>query len=278
MLLFFKSSKFRLLLCLLIALALGVLTAAVTHDSTTPLSNAVSVVFTPLQSVSSFLQGKLDGFGSHFRSAGAYLEQIESLESQVEEYQVQLVDYENALRKLESYEAFLEIKEENTNFTFTAASVIARDGADVYNSIVINKGSADGIEVGMPVICGNYLVGSVRQVSVSSSVVDTVLNPSLQISAYEIRTGEEGFVTTDTALSLDGKCKLIRLNDDTAIGSGGIVCTSGIGGSYPRDLIIGTVRSVHNEAADITAYAVLEPGIGIANILEVFVITSFGTN
>ncbi len=278
MLLFFKSSKFRLLLCLLIALALGVITAAVTHDGTSPLSNAVSVVLTPLQSASSFLQSKLDGFGDHFRSSGAYLEQIASLESQVEEYRVQLVDYENTLRKLDSYEAFLDIKEENANFTFCSASVIARDGSDVYNSIVINKGSADGIAVGMPVICGNYLVGSVRQVSVSSSTVYTVLNPSLNISAYEIRTGEEGFVTTDTNLSLDGHCKMIRLNDDTSIGSGGIVCTSGIGGSYPRDLIIGTVKSVHNESADITAYAVLEPGIGISNILEVFVITSFGTN
>lgn len=278
MLLFFKSSKFRLLLCLLIALGLGVVTAALTHDSTSPLSSAVSVLFTPLQSASSFLQEKLDGFGDHFRSSGAYLEQIEELESQVEEYRVQLVDYENTLRKLESYEAFLDIKEENEDFTFCPASVIARDGADVYNSIVINKGSADGIAVGMPVICGNYLVGSVRQVGVSSSTVYTVLNPSLNISAYEVRTGEEGYVTTDTALSMDGQCKMIRLNDDTSIATGGIVCTSGIGGSYPRNLIIGTVRTVHNESTDITAYAVLEPGIGITNILEVFVITSYGVN
>lgn len=272
---FFKSTKFRCTLALCMALTLGVLTAALTHDGTSPLTKAVSVVLTPLQSLSAVLQEQMDGIGAHFRSSGAYLEEIASLKSQIEDYQMQLVDYEKTLQKLESYEAFLDIQKNNSNFTYCAASVISRDGTDVYNSFTINKGSADGIAVGMPVVCGNYLVGSVRQVSPTSCTVHTVLNPSLAISAYDIRTGEEGFVTTDTMLALDGLCKLTRLNDDTSVGSGGIVCTSGLGGSYPRDLIIGTVTSVHNEEADISAYAILEPGISITNILEVFVITSF---
>ncbi len=257
------------------ALALGVITAALTHDSTSPLTKAVSVVMTPLQSISTALQEKTRNFGAHFRSSGAYMEQIAELESQIADYRNQLVDYENTLQKLESYEAFLDIQKNNSDFTYCAASVISRDGTDVYNSFTINKGSADGIEVGMPVVCGNYLVGSVRQVNPTSCTVHTVLNPTLSISAYEIRTGEEGFVTTDTALAMQGKCKLSRLSMGTAVGSGGIVCTSGLGGSYPRDLIIGTVETIKNEEADISAYAVMVPGISITNILEVFVITSF---
>lgn len=272
---FFRSTKFRCLIAICAALALGVMTAALTHDSTSPLTKAVSVVMSPLQSLSSALQKKTDNFYAHFRSSGAYLKQINELESQLADYRNQLVDYQNTLQKLESYEAFLDIQKNNSNFTFCAASVISRDGTDVYNSFTINKGAADGIEVGMPVICGNYLVGSVRQVNPTSCTVHTVLNPSLVISAYEIRTGEEGFITTDTAFALQGQCKMTRLNDNTSIGSGGIICTSGLGGSYPRDLIIGTVSSVHNEEADISAYAVVEPGISITNILDVFVITSF---
>ncbi|MBE6813030.1 MAG: rod shape-determining protein MreC [Ruminococcaceae bacterium] len=272
---FFKSTKFRCILALCIALALGVMTAALTHDGTSPLTKAVSVVLTPLHSLSSALLEKTENFGAHFRFSGAYMKQIAELESQIADYRNQLVDYEKTLQKLESYEAFLDIQKNNTDFTYCAASVISRDGTDVYNSFTINKGSADGIAVGMPVVCGNYLVGSVRQVNPTSCTVHTVLNPSLAISAYEIRTGEEGFVTTDTALAMFGKCKLSRLHSDTAVGSGGIVCTSGLGGSYPRDLIIGTIQSIHNEETDISAYAVLEPGISITNILEVFVITSF---
>ena len=272
---FFKSTKFRCILALCAALALGVITAALTHDSTSPLTKAVSVVMSPLQSLSSALQEKSDSFYAHFRSSGAYLEQISDLESQIAEYRQHLVDYENTLQKLESYEAFLDIQKNNSNYTFCAASVISRDGTDVYNSFTINKGAQDGIAVGMPVICGNYLVGSVRQVNPTSCTVHTVLNPSLVISAYEIRTGEEGFITTDTSLALNGQCKMTRLNDSTAIGSGGIICTSGLGGSFPRDLIIGTVSSIHNEEADISAYAIVEPGISLTNILDVFVITSF---
>lgn len=272
---FLKSTKFRCILALCMALALGVMTAAFTHDGTSPLTKAVSVVMTPLQNIATVLQEKTKNFGAHFRSSGAYLEQIAELESQIADYRNQLVDYEKTLQKLESYEAFLDIQKNNADFTYCAASVISRDGTDVYNSFTINKGSANGIAVGMPVVCGNYLVGSVRQVNPTSCTVHTLLNPTLAISAYEIRTGEEGFVMTDTTLAMEGKCKLSRLSMGTAVGSGGIVCTSGLGGSYPRDLIIGTIESIHNEEADISAYAVMEPGISITNILEVFVITSF---
>ena len=272
---FFRSTKFRVILSLLMAVALGVMVAAVSHDSTSPLTKAVSFVVTPLQSISASMQKKLTDFQAHFRSSGAYLEEIDSLHSEIESLQSQLVDYEKTLQKLDSYEAFLDIQKSNDTITYCAASVISRDGTDVFNSFTINKGSADGIEVGMPVVCGKYLVGSVRQVTPTSATVHTVLNPSLSVSAYEIRTGEEGFVTTDTASALNGQCKLTRLRNDTSVGSGGIVCTSGLGGRYPRDLIIGTVESVHNETTDISSYAVLTPGISITNILDVFVITSF---
>lgn len=264
-----------MILSLLMAVALGVMVAAFSHDNTSPLTDAVSVVLTPLKSVSAAIQEKLTDLQAHFRSSGAYLDEIDMLHSEIESLQNDLVDYEKTLQKLESYEAFLDIQKSNDSITYCAASVISRDGTDVFNSFTINKGSADGIEVGMPVVCGKYLVGSIRQVSPTSATVHTVLNPSLSISAYEIRTGEEGFVTTDTLTALDGQCKLTRLKNDTSVGSGGIVCTSGLGGRYPRDLIIGTVDSVHNESADISAYAVLTPGISITNILDVFVITSF---
>ena len=257
------------------ALALGVLTAAFTHDGTSPFSKVVSTLFSPLQSISTAMQEKIVNIGSHFRSSGIYIAEISELESQIADYQMQLVDYENTLQKLESYEAFLDIQKSNNSYTFCAASVLSRDGADVYNSFTINKGASDGLAVGMPVVCGNYLVGSIRMVSPTTATVYTVLNPALNISAYEIRTGEEGFITTDTTLSLNGQCKLIRLHEDTSVGSGSIVCTSGIGGNYPRDLIIGTVQSVHNEQTDISTYAIVEPGISLTNILDVFVITSF---
>ena len=57
--------------------------------------------------------------------------------------------------------------------------------------------------------------------------------------------------------------------------AGGIVCTSGVGGIFPRDLIIGTIVDVVDGTVDISASAVIEPGIDISKLTDVFIITSF---
>lgn len=103
----------------------------------------------------------------------------------------------------------------------------------------------------------------------------TILNPSVNTSAYEIRTRDLGFVTTTAAYAKNGLCTMPSLSSSTAVSPGGIVCTSGVGGIYPRDLIIGTVTKVEDSDTDISATAIIKPGADIASITDVFIITEF---
>ncbi|MBQ5626506.1 MAG: hypothetical protein IIU97_00200, partial [Bacteroidaceae bacterium] len=57
--------------------------------------------------------------------------------------------------------------------------------------------------------------------------------------------------------------------------AGGIVCTSGVGGIFPRDLIVGTILDIVDGTVDISASAIIEPGVDFSKITDVFVITSF---
>ncbi len=272
---FFRSKKFKILACVVAALLVGTVFAAISHSGSSPVSSVLSAAFSPIEKFSSFMAEKTKAFTVNFRSSASYAERIEELEAEIEKYQVELVEYEQAKQKLAVYEEFLEIKEENPDYEFEDASIIARDSADMYYSFVIAKGSTSGIEVNDPVIYGKYLVGVVSSVKLNTAVVKTVLDPEVNAGAYDVQSREYGYVTTTNSLSADGRCMLPGLKKSTSITGGSVICTSGIGGIYPKDLIIGTVEEVLNDKQTVSVYAVINPGVEITDLQDVFVIKSF---
>ncbi len=271
----FSGKKIRIILALLAALLMGIFTAAVSDSGTSPLSSAVSVIVSPLQSLSAKIAENLDDFNGYFVSSKKYAERIEELESEADELRSQLVDYHKTLHKLEAYENFLDVKEENPDFSFIPAEIILMDTSDICGSFTLNKGSLDGIRINSPVIAGDILVGIVKGVSSKSCTVLTVYNPSVSISAYEIRTREDCYTEAELSLSENGLIKLGGLSKTTAIVSGGLVCTSGLGGLYPKDLIIGTVKELKTDEPALSSYALIEPLADIRQLTDVFIITDF---
>lgn len=272
---FFRSKKFKILACVVAALLVGTVFAALSHNGTSPVSSVLSAAFSPIERFSSFVAKNTNDFTVKFRSSASYLEKIEKLEKEVEDYQVKLVEFEQMKQKIAVYEEFLDVKEENPDYEFESAAIIARDSADMYYSFVISKGSNAGIEVNDPVIYGKHLVGVISSVKLNTAVVKTILDPELNAGVYDVQSREYGYVTTNNDLSANGKCMLPGLKSSTSITGGSVICTSGIGGVYPKDLIIGTVDEVLNDTQTVSVYAVIEPGVAINDLQDVFVIKSF---
>lgn len=272
---FFRSVKFKIALTILAFLLLGVFMAGISGSGTSPLSKGLSYVFQPLNSAALSLKEKLTDFRAGFRSSSRYLDEIASLREDIETLKEEIVDYEKIRHKLSAYEAFLEIKGENPDFTFVPAGVLMRDSTDIYLSFTINKGTSDGVNVGDPVIYGKNLLGVVREITPATATVYSIFHPDVSVSAYEIRTREDCYTEAENDLTKDGCIKISGLTPSTPVVTGGIVCTSGIGGIYPRDLIIGTVSRVVNSESDISAYALVTPEVDVSAMVDVFVITDF---
>lgn len=272
---FLRSTSFKILLTVVVVLLAGAIAAAALASGTSPLTSAVGTVFSPLSDAAAYISEKFDNFKGGFISSRSYMDRVEELEKQVADYQSKLVDYEKLQKQVEAYEKFLGVKEKNPDFQFVAGTVIGRDAADVFGSFVLNCGSADGVAVGDPVISGEYLIGIVNETSPTSCTVLSVCDPKFSAAAYEIRTGEAGYTQTTTKLGVQGVLKLSGLERDTAVAEGGIVCTSGVGGVFPRGLIIGTVTTVQKEEGDISYYAEVKPEIEISEVQDAFVITDF---
>lgn len=272
---FFQSTKFRIALALTASLILGGFLAALSENGTSPVSSALSFITSPVQKAAVRIADFTDNFNAVFTSSKKYQEKIEEQESEIADLKSQLVDYEKTKHKLEAYEEFLEVKDENPDFTFVPATVILRDTSDIYGTFTINKGTSDGISVNSPVISGNSLVGVIKEVSPNSSTVYTLFNPDISVSAYEIRTREDCYTEAEGTFSLEGLIRLSGLTKTTPVVSGGVVATSGIGGIYPKDLIIGTVKEIRADEAGIASFALVTPEADYSLLTDVFIITDF---
>lgn len=273
---FVKSVWFKVLAALLAALVVFIIVAAATVNRSSPLSTVLGTVAEPLSRAGSALGRGFSKIGGFFTSPEKYENEIKDLESQIANYQSQLADYEQTKQKLELYEGALGIKEDNPDYEFVPAVVIGKDSSSPFSTYVFNKGTVNGVAVNDPVIYGEgQLIGVVTKVSATYCVVSTILDPGVSVSSYEVRTRETGFISNNTNLASDGYCRLSGLDRETSIAAGGIVCTTGVGGVYPRDLIVGTVREVKNDEHDISSYAVIDPSADIENLEDALILVSF---
>ncbi len=272
---FLKSGSFKILVIIAAVVVAGAVLASVSHNASTPVTSVISTVFSPLQGLSDVITDSLGDVGSSFKSSTYYRLQNIELEKELEEYRKKLAEYDEMKKKVEAYEKFYGIKQKNDDFEFSYASVVSKDAADAYGSFVLNTGSGDGVSVGDPVVYGEYVVGIVKKVNFSTCVVYSVLDPRVNVGAYESGSKEYGYVSGDTKLYSQRLCKLSGLTAGTSVVRGGIVCTSGAGGVFPGGLIIGEVTAVKNDEVSAAYYAEVKPFMLPENVSDVFVITAF---
>ena len=273
---FVKTLWFKILAVIMGILIIFLILAAVLGSKSSPLSATAGTVTQPLSRVTSVLGNGFSNIGQFFTRSSTYEKRIEDLEGKVISAQKQLADYEETKQKLESYENFLGIKEQHPDYQVISATVIGKDSANNFTTFVFNKGAVSGVKVDDPVIYGDgQLVGVVTKVAPTYCVVSTILDPNISISAYEVRTRESGYITNDADIVKKGFCRLSGLDRKTKVSKGSVIATAGVGGIYPRDLIIGTVREIQNDEKDISAYAVIEPNIDVTQMTEALIMTGF---
>lgn len=175
---------------------------------------------------------------------------------------------ENLLDRVELLEAknleLLEIKKENSRLRTIldfkeensldglAAKVISRGFSEFVSNVVIDKGSVDGIEIGMPVIDGSSAVGQVTYVASHFSNVLLLNDLSSSVDAILQESRIRGIVEG----SLDRKIFLKYVGNDEQIEIGQRVITSGYDLVYPKGLAIGVVIGV--EKSDIGMFKNIE--------------------
>lgn len=275
---FFKGRVFKVIACIL-ALIVGMMIYQAASGNYASFPEAVvGTVVTPVVKVSSAISDKVAGFFNMLLSANDTKKENEQLKKELAEAYKDLSDFEKYKNENEQLKKFLEIKELNPDYKLESATVIGRDSSSRFGSFTVDKGSLSGIKENSPVITDAGLVGIVTHVGPTYSVVTTILDPNINIGAYNSRTQSTGVVGGTAQLYEKGKTKLKLLPRDTALLSGDIIETSGIGGIFPAGILIGTVDVIKAENSGVSMYAEIKPIVDVDDVTNVMIITDFSVD
>ena len=238
-------------------------------------SDALGTLTSPLLSVGT---GMAEGTKEFINLDGMTKEELKTLYMELSDenrrLREQLVDYYDLKEENTSYKSILSVKDAMPDLDLTAAQVVGRDPGDVFFGFSINRGYVSGISAGDAVITEMGVVGVVEEVYATSSRVRSILSEKTQIGVSAKEYGESGVLTSDIRFAENGRVRMSYLEKDTLVRMGSVITTSGMGGMFPTDLLVGRAESVER-AADGSYYAVVVPYVDVKTVTDVFVITGF---
>ncbi len=244
----------------------------------TPIENAGGAVSVPLQGAVSDGGSWIGGIFEYFGNVKKLKSENEQLKNENTNLQKQIRDMEGLSSENGKLRQMLNLKNEQTSIEMVAASVSAKDPSNWFAGFTINRGEKDGIKKNQAVVNTNReLIGQILEVSSNFAEVITILDSDSSIGAEIKRSGEIGIVEGDANLRYSGMCRLGYISRDTDIRPGDFIETSGLGGVFPKGLLIGTVVEIYDENSTMSKAATVEPLADISKVKEVFVITSYDT-
>lgn len=152
------------------------------------------------------------------------------------------------------------------------AEVVATAPVSTFQTIKINKGGNDGISRGMAVITAEGVVGQIVNVIPAFSDVLLLSDPSSAIDVMIQRTRARGVL--EGAGGSKALLKYLRRTEDVQVGDS--VISSGLGGVFPKGIIIGNVARVNRARYGMTQDVVINPSVDFQKLEEVFVVKNSG--
>ena len=267
-------------LWLLLAIAVVAVTLAamsIFSSTASPLGNIVGVITSPFRSAAQSVADWYNEKQDYFADNRALRAANEELKRQIAEMQADVRDAETALEENERYREMLGLREKHRSFELESARVLNRSRSNWTSSLTLNCGTDYGIAVGDCVITERYeLVGVVSEAGYNWCTVLTVIDTDSSLGARVFRTGDVGLAQGDFALMGQGLLELSYLpNEGSQLLPGDLVLSSGLGGYYPADLTIGSVREVRTDDSGAASYAVVQPAADLETLTQVFVEKDF---
>lgn len=273
---FFDTWKFKILVIVAVFLVGIMAYAGANGRLTAAPQELLSVVLTPLQKVTSALSGGAASVWEKYTSIDDVMDRNEQLEAENAELRQQMVDYDRIKAENDAYKALARIQDTNSEATYVSAFVIGRDPLDEFGGFTLDQGSTDGVAVNDAIISDRgYLLGVVVEVDTTSCKVMTILHPSFNAAGVISRTRENGIITGSADYAADGQCVLTNLDRATEARKGDQVITTGLGGVFPANLLVGTVQEVVPEQSGKSSSAVILPGADPRTVKHVFIVTEY---
>ncbi|WP_297871484.1 rod shape-determining protein MreC [uncultured Oscillibacter sp.] len=258
-----------------ISVALAAL--SVFSANASPLANIANTLTSPLRA-------GYTAVAQWFNDMQNYYQDVTALEAEIAALRQRIADMEEEVRLAEAdreenrlfrkHQGFREQRRDLSDYE--TAMVTEHAVSNWTSSLTLNKGTALGIEEGDCVLdeTGN-LVGIISQAGTNWSTVLTLVDTDTSLGARVFRTKDLCVAQGDFSLMEDNRLRLDYLPADCKLLTGDLVVTSGLGGHYPSELVIGSIEDVLMDDSGAASYAIVAPAANFAGLTEVFVLKSF---
>ncbi len=237
------------------------------REHTNAFEGMILTISSPLMAVISDSNRFLRSFWDDYIKLVSTGKENHALRESVRQLNVRVIESQDALLENERLKKLLALKSSLKGYS-VAAAVIGEESAPWFRSIVINRGSVDGLAEGMPVLATSGVVGRVVKVAAGSSRVLLLTDHASSISAMIQRSRARGVLKGKGG----GSCSLeftVR-EDDVKVGD--IVTTSGVGGLFQKGRVLGEVTMVRKGEYGMFQTIDVRPAVNTYNLEEVLVL------
>lgn len=269
---FTNKIKIVLLAAVLIA-AVSAVVLSLTGNSYP--STVVQGILAPLRAGATHLTAQAEKLYDYIFSYESLLAENEALKEQLSQMEDQARQAAALTKENQALRDALELKQNNEGYKMVDGYIISWSSNDWSSTFTINQGTNAGIAEGMCAITANgEVVGLVTEVGSNYSVIKTVLDSSLEISATIVSSGYNGMVKGGYSTDHPDLLRMNYLPSSATIRNNDQVVTTG-STVYPRNLILGYVVDAGFDDTGVAKYALLEPAADIGALDQIFIITEY---
>ncbi len=268
-----KDNRKKIIIAIImIVISILVATIGFRFTNNSVLIGISDVILTPFVSIANFTTGLVSNASDFFTNKDTLLSENERLTSENEELKLQQVLSNELIAENESLKRMLDIDKKYSHYELKHGKVIFRNHDNYSNTLTIDIGTNDGIEIYQPVIHSDGLVGYVSNVTENTSIITTILDPQIAVSVTISTINKSAILKSEFNFIESESLKLSHIPINTEISIGDVIYTSGTSSMYPSSIVVGKVTSVVNEKNESDRYAIVEPSVDTGSLSEVSVI------
>lgn len=255
---------------LYVALAVVLMTVWFRESDTGPLHrlrSAVQAGTAPVSAGGEWITRPVRGLIAWGSDLGVSRSQLEQLRLQNQRLRTTVAELEESRLENERLRKLVNITQAS-DIEALGAHVIGRPTNSWDGIITIDRGTGDGVAPGMPVVGAFGLLGQTVEVAKSSAKVRLITDQRSGVAGMIQRSRVEGVVKG----SLDGRLTLDFVSVDTTVAPGDVVMTSGLGGVFPKGVVIGEVVEVERNPGALQQLITVKPGGDPSGLEEVLVL------
>ncbi len=201
-------------------------------------------------------------------------QELAQVKKLLEQYEQSQYEYEEIKRENKRLRSLIGIQSE-IGYETVIAEIVAKSPQNFYKTLVVNRGKSSGIEKWMPVVAyqneTRCVVGKVIDVQQFSARIQPIIDQSSYIGAMLMESRYSGLLQGQSPIS--DNCLMQFVDRRAEINYGELVVTSGMGGVFPKGIVIGEIVSVSKKRYGIFQEALVSPVVDYGRLEEVYIIT-----